>query len=97
MLLELARGEVKDGDSHCAGAALDADALRASLTDLVARHESLRTLFTAPDGKPQQVVVPADQADIGWETIDAAGWPAARLDEAVSAAARRTAKPVKSA
>ena len=69
---------------------LDADALRAALADVVARHESLRTLFAAPEGTPQQVVVPAEQADIGWESVDAGGWPASRLDEAISAATRHT-------
>ena len=69
---------------------LDADALRVALTDVVARHESLRTLFAAPQGTPQQVVVPSEQIDIGWETIDAGGWPASRVDEAVTAATRYT-------
>ena len=39
---------------------LDAEALGAALADVVGRHESLRTLFAAPDGIPQQVVVPAE-------------------------------------
>ncbi|MGH3583917.1 MAG: condensation domain-containing protein, partial [Mycobacterium sp.] len=69
---------------------LDAGALRAALADVVGRHESLRTLYTAPGGTAQQVVLPAEQADIGWDHVDAAGWPAARLDEAVSAATRHT-------
>src|SRR6201999_542227 len=67
---------------------LDVDALRAALADVVHRHESLRTLFVAPDGIPQQVVIPVDRAEFGWQVIDATGWPTAQLDEAVAAATR---------
>ncbi|OBF01958.1 non-ribosomal peptide synthetase, partial [Mycobacterium sp. ACS4054] len=67
--------------------ALDPESLAASLADVVARHESLRTAYPAPDGLPQQLVVPPDRADIGWEVIDAAAWPPARLDEAIDEAA----------
>ncbi|WP_156764472.1 non-ribosomal peptide synthetase, partial [Mycobacterium sp. E3247] len=69
---------------------LDAQALGAALADVVARHESLRTVFAAPEGTPQQVVIPAERADFGWRFIDAADWSASRLDEAVKAAARET-------
>lgn len=67
---------------------LDADALGAALVDVVSRHESLRTLFRAVDGIPQQLVVPADQADFGWDVVDATGWPAGQVEDAVGAVVR---------
>ncbi|MFF1448588.1 amino acid adenylation domain-containing protein [Streptomyces sp. NPDC058274] len=39
--------------------ALDTDALQFALTDLVSRHESLRTVFPTHDGKAYQSVLPA--------------------------------------
>ena len=63
--------------------ALDVEALGAALADVVGRHESLRTLFAAPEGIPQQVVIPVEQADFGWQVVDATGWPEGRLAEAV--------------
>ncbi|EGX54518.1 siderophore 2,3-dihydroxybenzoate-glycine-threonine trimeric ester bacillibactin synthetase, partial [Streptomyces zinciresistens K42] len=39
--------------------ALDEDALRAALTDVVVRHEALRTILPNPDGEPHQYIVPA--------------------------------------
>ena len=71
------------------GGRLDVDALSAVLADVVGRHESLRTLFAAPEGIPQQVVVPRERADFGWEVVDASGWSAVGLDEAIGAVARR--------
>ena len=44
----------------------------------------------APEGIPQQLVVPAERADFGWQVVDATGWPAGRLGEAIDAAARHT-------
>ena len=67
---------------------LDADALGAALADVVGRHESLRTLFPAVDGIPQQLVVPVERADFGWQVVDATGWPESRLEEAIGAAVR---------
>ena len=70
------------------GGRLDAGALGAALADVVGRQESLRTLFVAPEGIPEQLVVSAERADLGWDVVDASGWSAARLGEAIDAAAR---------
>lgn len=39
--------------------ALNVAALEASINEIIRRHESLRTTFTAVDGKPVQVIAPA--------------------------------------
>ena len=72
------------------GGRLDADALGAALADVVGRHESLRTLFAAPESIPQQLVVSAERADFGWQVVDATGWSASRLGEAVEDTARHS-------
>ncbi|MEU9605616.1 amino acid adenylation domain-containing protein [Streptomyces sp. NPDC048057] len=41
---------------------LDRSALEAAFADLVARHESLRTVYPAPGGVPRQVVLDAEDA-----------------------------------
>ena len=66
---------------------LDADALGAALADVVGCHESLRTLFSAHEGIPWQLVVARERADFGWAVVDATGWPESRLGEAIDAVA----------
>ena len=46
------------------GGRLDVEALGAALADVVGRHESLRTLFAAPEGIPQQLVMPVERAEL---------------------------------
>ncbi|WP_414683584.1 amino acid adenylation domain-containing protein [Mycobacterium marinum] len=69
------------------GGGLDVDALGAAWVDVVGRHESLRTVFPAVGGVPQQVVVAVERADFGWRVVDAGGWSVGRLGEAVAAVA----------
>ncbi|MEB4211817.1 non-ribosomal peptide synthetase, partial [Mycobacterium sp. 94-17] len=63
---------------------LDVAALGAALGDVVSRHESLRTVFDAVDGVPQQVVLRVEGVDFGWRVVDATGWSAAQLDQAIA-------------
>ncbi|WP_156748166.1 condensation domain-containing protein, partial [Mycobacterium sp. 1465703.0] len=63
---------------------LDVQALCAALADVVGRHESLRTLFVASEGVPQQVVVPVERADFGWQVVDAGGWSGDRLQHGIA-------------
>ncbi|WP_044485925.1 non-ribosomal peptide synthetase, partial [Mycobacterium colombiense] len=69
---------------------LDAQALGAALADVVARQESLRTVFPAVEGIPRQVVIPIDQVDFGWQVVDATGWSESRLGDAIGAAVRHS-------
>ncbi|EUA33498.1 condensation domain protein [Mycobacterium xenopi 4042] len=48
----------------------------------------MRTLFPAPEGVAQQLVIPGDRADFGWQVVNAAGWSASRLGEAIDVVAR---------
>ncbi|WP_448449163.1 condensation domain-containing protein, partial [Mycolicibacterium sp. XJ775] len=69
---------------------LDTAALGQALVDVVGRHESLRTLFTLAGEAPQQFVVPAEDARMSWEVVDAVGWAADRLADAAGAVARHS-------
>ncbi|MFM1724724.1 amino acid adenylation domain-containing protein [Rhodococcus sp. PAM 2766] len=44
--------------------ALDVGALREAVSDVIARHESLRTVFPETDGSASQVVLPADRVPV---------------------------------
>ncbi len=64
--------------------ALDASALRASLAEVVRRHEALRTVFVEHDGVPEQVVRPP--APVALPLVDLRGAPgAAGLAERLAA------------
>jgi amino acid adenylation domain-containing protein len=65
---------------------LDVAALAGCLTEIVRRHETLRTTFTAIDGLPYQVV--ADPAAVPLPVTDLRGLPAADRDAAVDARRR---------
>ncbi|WP_249645169.1 non-ribosomal peptide synthetase, partial [Nocardia sputi] len=67
---------------------LDRDALRAAIADVVARHESLRTVFPESDGVPSQRVIPADAAYFGWATVDGTTWNDIQRQTAVAQVAR---------
>ncbi|OEV05565.1 non-ribosomal peptide synthetase [Streptomyces oceani] len=48
---------------------LDTQALRSAFSDLLARHESLRTVYREDDQGPHQVVLPAATCGIALETV----------------------------
>jgi len=64
---------------------LDVGALRRALTEMVLRHESLRTVFTESDGSPLQVILPA--SPVALEVTDLTSLPSGERE----AEARRLA------
>ncbi|MFJ1593059.1 amino acid adenylation domain-containing protein [Kitasatospora albolonga] len=65
---------------------LDVTALRAALGDVVARHESLRTVFPDDGGRPRQRIVPAAEARVDLPVLPVLPVPsAAEATEATEA------------
>jgi amino acid adenylation domain-containing protein/non-ribosomal peptide synthase protein (TIGR01720 family) len=71
---------------------LDAGALEAALSEIVARHEVLRTAFVLSDGEPRQVIRPA--AALPMQRIDLSGaLEESREGEAFAVARRELFRP----
>ncbi|MDX3798339.1 non-ribosomal peptide synthetase [Streptomyces sp. AK04-3B] len=51
--------------------ALDVEALRAAVRDVVVRHESLRTVFPDDEGRARQLVLAPDEVHVPFEVTDA--------------------------
>ncbi|AGZ50069.1 non-ribosomal peptide synthetase [Mycobacterium kansasii] len=58
----------------------DVDALVAAVSDVVRRHEILRTTYTEIDGVPYQVVQPAAELPVRQAAGEGAGWLRQQLD-----------------
>ncbi|MEV5142821.1 condensation domain-containing protein, partial [Streptomyces syringium] len=82
--MEDAGGNYNTGLSLRLSGAVDKAALRAALADVVARHESLRTVFPDTDGQPRQLILAPEQAvpELTVTAVDASD-----LDVALSRAA----------
>jgi len=65
---------------------LDSSALRQSVKKLVERHETLRTSFRSEQGKPVQVVSPAEGIEIPLPVVDVNGVEAEALRQAAEEA-----------
>lgn len=66
---------------------LDAGALHAAINDVIARHESLRTVFPWTTGQPEQVVLTPNNAHIAMPTV---GIDEALVHHTVNAEATRS-------
>ena len=71
---------------------LDADALARRWPMWWPATKSCARCSRRPTGSPSRLVLPPERADFGWQVVDATDWPAARLDEAIDAAARDTVR-----
>ena len=70
---------------------LDTSALAAAISDLIRRHEQLRTVFSAADGVPRQRVLPADGLGLELTDISEAAGPSRSqktIDAVLNAATR---------
>ncbi|MGK5549801.1 condensation domain-containing protein, partial [Streptomyces sp. URMC 127] len=65
--------------------AVEREALRAALGDVVARHESLRTVFPETDGEPRQLILEPEQVELPWSVREVAE---SALEEMLSEASR---------
>ena len=75
---------------------LDVEALAQSLSEIVRRHEALRTTFEAKDGQPVQIIGPGPQPDEAWplSLVDCRHLPETeREDEARRLAAEEARRP----
>ncbi|MEU2957212.1 amino acid adenylation domain-containing protein, partial [Streptomyces xanthochromogenes] len=71
----------------CLTGPLDVDALRRALTDVVGRHEALRTVFRVADGEAYQLVLAAAEIDVPLPVVpaDEATLPALLAEESAKA------------
>ncbi|HNG96263.1 MAG TPA: condensation domain-containing protein, partial [Acidobacteriota bacterium] len=67
---------------------LDAPALERALTELIARHESLRTSFASGEGDPVQIIHPPQPFHLAVDSIEAEHISDARLVELAAIEAR---------
>lgn len=65
------------------------EAVEAAVAALVARHPALRTRFRVVDGEPRQRILPALEARVVVDRVEASGWSAERLADELALAANR--------
>ena len=71
---------------------VDVTALTAAITELVSRHDALRTVFTSQDGEPRQSVLPSVEVEL--PTVDLGHIPEEeRLPEALRIAREEGRRP----